>query len=50
MALLEKNGDQFVELSPEGVLAFLQDGNKLEELDGFDQAKAAELKESLGIE
>lgn len=48
--LVEKNHKHFPEMSPEGVKKFLADGGKLEDLDGFDEAKAKELKESLGIE
>lgn len=48
--LIEKNRKHFPEMSPEGIKKFLVGGGKLEDLDGFDEAKAKELKESLGIE
>lgn len=45
--LLELNADKFVEVSPMGVQAFLDDGGDLESLEGFTPELAQELRDSL---
>jgi len=47
MDLLELHADSFVEMTPVGVQAFLDDGGKLESLDGFTPELQQELLDAL---